>query len=154
VDKETARRLLLDVLQQAYSGEMAAAFAYRGHWKSVSKESEVHGIQRIEQEEWVHRANIARMLAHLGEHPRRVLEAKAWVIGRALEFTDELTIISAVEKDHEIFFFDLVAEHRFLPLARRFFKWPLARPVSLARPALSRASETSSRPSEVGGTDT
>ena len=32
---ELARRNLIRILQNAYSGEIAAAYAYRGHWKSV-----------------------------------------------------------------------------------------------------------------------
>jgi Uma2 family endonuclease len=30
-----ARQNLIRILQSAYSGELAAAFAYRGHWKSL-----------------------------------------------------------------------------------------------------------------------
>ncbi len=30
-----ARQNLIRILQSAYSGEMAAAYAYRGHWKNI-----------------------------------------------------------------------------------------------------------------------
>src|SRR5215467_1764633 len=79
-----AHRLLGELLQKAYSGEMAAAFAYRGHWKSLSSVGEIARIQQIEQEEWVHRKNIARMLWHLDFAPSRAKEVKSWIVGRVI----------------------------------------------------------------------
>lgn len=46
---------LIGILQLAYSGELAAAYAYRGHWKSVSDSEEIRRIEEIENEEWHHR---------------------------------------------------------------------------------------------------
>jgi len=83
VDQE-AHKLLIDLLQQAYSGELAAALAYRGHWKSVSLPVEIGGIKQIEEDEWVHRRGVGKMLGHLGFKPRLLLEIKGWIIGRAL----------------------------------------------------------------------
>jgi rubrerythrin len=56
---------LIGLLQLAYSGELAAAYAYRGHWKSVSDPEERHRIEEIEQDEWHHRKLVGEMLANL-----------------------------------------------------------------------------------------
>ena len=75
---------LIHILQGAYSGELAAGFAYRGHWKSVKDANERVAIQKIEQEEWVHRKRVGEMLASLGSAPQEFREAKLWVIGRTI----------------------------------------------------------------------
>src|SRR5262245_50372649 len=75
---------LIRILQGAYSGELAAGFAYRGHWKSVRKPEERAAIQNIEHEEWVHRKRVGEMLTSLGAAPRKYLEAKLWMIGRTI----------------------------------------------------------------------
>ena len=62
MDSEQARRALVKVLQHAYSGEQAAAYAYRGHWKSVSDPAEAERIRRIEDEEWHHRDLVGGLL--------------------------------------------------------------------------------------------
>jgi demethoxyubiquinone hydroxylase (CLK1/Coq7/Cat5 family) len=43
------------LLRLAYSAELAAAYAYRGHWHSVSAKTERERIRQIENEEWHHR---------------------------------------------------------------------------------------------------
>ena len=68
----------------AYSGELAAAYAYRGHWKSVETPSEIKGIQKIEEEEWDHRFHVGEMLKELGQSPRKLREIKMWMIGRTI----------------------------------------------------------------------
>ncbi len=75
---------LIHILLLAYSGELGAAYAYRGHWKSVKKFLEVKGIQKIEKEEWIHRAADGRMLKKLGHRPNYFKEIKMWVIGRTI----------------------------------------------------------------------
>jgi demethoxyubiquinone hydroxylase (CLK1/Coq7/Cat5 family) len=84
MDHENERELLIRILQGAYSGELAAGFAYRGHWKSVKNPRERAAIQRIEREEWVHRQRVGEMLATLGAAPLKFREAKLWVIGRSI----------------------------------------------------------------------
>lgn len=79
-----ARKNLIRILQNAHAGELAAAFAYRGHWKSVKCEDERENIKRIEAEEWEHRANNLKWLKHLGAEPRRFREKIFWTIGRSL----------------------------------------------------------------------
>ncbi len=80
------RRALIDLLQLAYSGELAAALAYRGHWKSVSSPAERARIQEIEAEELHHRKLVGEILATLGAGPSRFRDRRAAVIGRVLGF--------------------------------------------------------------------
>ena len=81
---EGNRRSLVRILQLAYSGERAAAYAYRGHWKSVTDADERSRIKTIEEEEWRHRELVGEMLRKLGSRPVCWREAKASVVGRAL----------------------------------------------------------------------
>ena len=83
-DAARATRDLIAVLRLAYSGELAAGFAYRGHWKSVADADERERIRQIEMEEWHHREQVGDMLRALGQAPRRLREARAWLIGRTL----------------------------------------------------------------------
>jgi hypothetical protein len=84
---EAARRLVA-ILRLAYSGELAAAFAYRGHWRSLPDDEkrgdERRQIQKIEEEELHHRRQLREMLRAMGCAPRRWREARAWLIGRVL----------------------------------------------------------------------
>jgi demethoxyubiquinone hydroxylase (CLK1/Coq7/Cat5 family) len=75
---------LVAILRLAYSGELAAALAYRGHWKSVSDAEDRRRIRQIEEEEWHHRGLVGAMLRDLGESPGKLREVRAWLIGRAL----------------------------------------------------------------------
>jgi demethoxyubiquinone hydroxylase (CLK1/Coq7/Cat5 family) len=158
-----ARLALIEILQNAFSGELAAAYAYRGHWKSVSDKGEREKIRSIENDEWIHRENVRRMLSQLGAGPRQVREARFWLIGRTLgigchfigwflpmyfagrlesrniieyedaamhartlglaEYLAELSVMADVERDHEAFFGEKVANHRWLPMFRSIFKW-------------------------------
>ena len=47
--KKAAAGDLVAILQLAYSGELAAALAYRGHWKSVSDIEDRRRIRQIER---------------------------------------------------------------------------------------------------------
>ena len=85
------RRSLIRILQNAYSGELAAAFAYRGHWKSLRESAEKTRIKQIEAEEWHHRERVGRWLESLDAKPRRVREAVFWTIGRTLGLTCHLS---------------------------------------------------------------
>lgn len=77
---------LIALLQLAYSGELAAAYAYRGHWKSVSNLNQKTAIQKIENDEWRHRELVGEMLASLGSAPSPKREKRADRIGRVLGF--------------------------------------------------------------------
>jgi hypothetical protein len=91
MDHEGNRHHLIQILEGAYSGELAAAFAYRGHWKSVKDPTERAAIQKIEREEWVHRKRVGEMLASLGAAPPKLREMKLWVIGRSIGFACHVT---------------------------------------------------------------
>ena len=72
-------------LQRAYSGELAAALAYRGHWRSLPRgggDRERVGV--IEQEELHHRRLVGAMLVELAAAPSRWREARAFVLGHLL----------------------------------------------------------------------
>lgn len=79
-----ARERLVQILQLAYSGERAAAYAYRGHWKSVSDRDARVRIKQIEDEEWHHRDLVGEMLVNLGAAPDADRERRATVVGRTL----------------------------------------------------------------------
>ena len=78
------RKNLIRILQNAHAGEIAAAYAYRGHWKSLKPSPEKTHIEKIENEEWRHRENVGRWIEQLGAKPRRLREAVFWTIGRTL----------------------------------------------------------------------
>ncbi len=80
----SARTSLIHILQHAYSGEVAAAFAYRGHWRSLKQGSEQARIKQIEQEEWDHRRRVGEWLEKLGAKPKPAREKVFWTIGRTL----------------------------------------------------------------------
>jgi hypothetical protein len=75
---------LAAILQLAYSGELAAALAYRGHWKSVRDPGERSRIRQIEEEEWHHRDLVGGMLAQIGTAPSPARERRARAVGRTL----------------------------------------------------------------------
>lgn len=78
---------LIRILQNAYSGEIAAAYAYRGHWKSLKCSPEKSKIEEIEAEEWDHRRRVGEWLEKLGSGPNPRREKVFWTIGRTLGFT-------------------------------------------------------------------
>ena len=77
---------LIGILQLAYSGELAAAYAYQGHRKSVSDPEEKNRIEEIEADEWHHRQIVGEMLQSLKAEPDRSRERRAAIIGRVLGF--------------------------------------------------------------------
>ena len=82
-----ARANLIRILQNAHAGELAAAYAYRGHWRSLRESPERIEIIKIEDEEWQHRRCIDGWLDHLGVKPRSIRERVFWTIGRVLGFS-------------------------------------------------------------------
>ena len=78
------RSRLIALLQLAYSGEKAAGYAYRGHWRSVRLAEERERIAAIEEEEWHHRRLVGEILKELGAAPNTKRETRAAVIGRTL----------------------------------------------------------------------
>src|SRR5215207_728807 len=80
----TPRAQLIATLQMAYSGELAAGYAYRGHWHSLNDPAERLHIKTIEDEEWHHRKLVGEMLGSLGSGPNRIREIRATMVGRVL----------------------------------------------------------------------
>lgn len=79
-----ARLALIHVLRSACSGELAAGYAYRGHWKSVPPGPVRERIRTIENEEWHHRRNVQDLLAELGSSPSKAREVVFWLIGKSI----------------------------------------------------------------------
>jgi hypothetical protein len=80
------RAELVKLLQMAYSAEMGAALAYRGHWHSLAKTTERAEVRHIEAEEWLHRREIGTLLRDLAVHPRLAYEVKFFLIGTVLRW--------------------------------------------------------------------
>jgi rubrerythrin len=81
---ERNEQQLIRILRLAYSGELAAAYAYRGHWHSVRDADEKIRIHKIEDDEWHHRQLVGKMLRKLHAQPIRSREIRATIVGRAL----------------------------------------------------------------------
>lgn len=80
---ESARAVLVRLLQDAHAGELAAAYAYRAHWKSLRRRPEARAeVRRIEGAEWHHRDAVGAMLVRLGAAPRPRRELLMASIGR------------------------------------------------------------------------
>jgi demethoxyubiquinone hydroxylase (CLK1/Coq7/Cat5 family) len=78
-----ARARLVRILQDAHAGELAAAYAYRAHARSLwRRPSERAEVRRIEQAEWHHRALVGQMLTDLGMAPRPGRELLMAAMGR------------------------------------------------------------------------
>jgi demethoxyubiquinone hydroxylase (CLK1/Coq7/Cat5 family) len=81
MDAATARVRLAHLLGRAYSGELAAATAYAGHWRSVWRAAQRAAIRTIEEDERRHRLRVGEMLAELGAHPSRLREVRMFLTG-------------------------------------------------------------------------
>src|SRR4028119_1318722 len=84
ISEDEHRRQRARVVQGAYAGELAAAYAYRGHWKSLGAGAERERIRQIEDEEWVHREKVRSIMTALSVAPVARREKLMWTIGRAL----------------------------------------------------------------------
>src|SRR4026209_1266891 len=86
MNSELAETTLVSLLQKAYSGELAAALAYRGHSDSVRNSEERIRIRQIEEEEWTHRKMVGNFLCRFNSRPNHLREFKAYVLGNLLGF--------------------------------------------------------------------
>ena len=80
----TAKQALGRLLRKAYSGELAAALAYRGHARSVRDATQREAIRGIELDEWRHRLRVGEMLAELALRPSRAREVVFYCIGKLI----------------------------------------------------------------------
>jgi len=83
-DQSTPKAKLINILQLAYSGELAAGYAYRGHWHSLSDGDDRARVKQIEEEEWQHRKLVGEMLRELAAGPNKRRELRATLVGRTL----------------------------------------------------------------------
>lgn len=83
-DQSTPKAKLIVILQLAYSGELAAGYAYRGHWHSLSDPEDRARVKQIEEEEWHHRKLVGEMLSGLDAGPNKRRELRATLVGRTL----------------------------------------------------------------------
>lgn len=88
-DDDIARRVrghavLVDLLQQAYSAEKAAAFAYQGHAGSVKDHDDKAAIKRIEMDEWGHRHEVLSIMRTYGIAVSNWYEFRFHVIGKII----------------------------------------------------------------------
>lgn len=86
-----ARSRLVHQLRRAYSGELAAAHAYRGHAGSVRDPAERDALAAIEADELHHRAAVGAMLAELGSGPSGARELVFDALGRLIGLLCHLT---------------------------------------------------------------
>jgi demethoxyubiquinone hydroxylase (CLK1/Coq7/Cat5 family) len=78
---KTVKARLIELLQNAHAGELAAYHAYDGHMKSVRDAEEKAEILKIRDEEWVHRECVAVLLRELDAAPRPRRELMMKCIG-------------------------------------------------------------------------
>ncbi len=71
-------------MQAAYSGELAAALAYGGHWRTLKKSVEIEAIKQIEIDEWKHRERVGEILAEMGAKPSWIREKVFFFIGTSI----------------------------------------------------------------------
>lgn len=75
---------LIDLLQQAYSAEKAAAFAYQGHAGSVRDMEEKKQIRQIEIDEWNHRREVLEIMHQYHIPVSKYYEVRFYLIGKMI----------------------------------------------------------------------
>jgi rubrerythrin len=78
---------LTDLLQQAYSAERAAAFAYVGHARSVKNKDEKVAIKQIEDDEWNHRKEVLEIMNEYGIPVSKWYEFRFYVVGKIIWYS-------------------------------------------------------------------
>ncbi len=73
---------LKDLLQLAYSAERAASFAYQGHAGAVKEPADKIRIKEIEDDEWVHREEVLKIMQEYQIPVSRFYEIKYFIIGK------------------------------------------------------------------------
>jgi hypothetical protein len=75
---------LVDLLQQAYSAEKAAAFAYQGHANAVKSSEEKKAIKQIEDDEWGHRREVLEIMHQYDIRVSKYYELRFHIIGKII----------------------------------------------------------------------
>ncbi|MFN8673368.1 MAG: hypothetical protein U0457_14950 [Candidatus Sericytochromatia bacterium] len=78
---------LVNLLQLAYSAEKAAAFAYQGHAGSLKNISEKKDINKIENDEWIHREDVLLLMKKYNVPISKYYEIKFFIIGKIISFS-------------------------------------------------------------------
>jgi hypothetical protein len=86
-DMKLSHPALALLLQRAYSGEKAAAFAYIGHAGSLRCPQAKAAVKQIEEDEWHHRANVLALMQKYDVPVSRYYEAKSYCIGKIIAFS-------------------------------------------------------------------
>jgi hypothetical protein len=72
------------LIQQAYSAEKAAAFAYQGHASSLKDHEQKRLVRQIEMDEWHHRAVMLELMARYDFRPSFWYEVRFAVVGKII----------------------------------------------------------------------
>lgn len=83
-DAVRAHKALVDLLQQAYSAEKAAAFAYQGHAGSIKDPADWAAIHQIEVDEWGHRHEVLAIMQRYGIPVSKYYEVRFHIIGKII----------------------------------------------------------------------
>lgn len=75
---------LIKLLQQAYSAERAASFAYQGHAACVKNVDEKKAIYQIELDEWNHRAEVLILMKQYNVSISKWYEVRFYIIGKII----------------------------------------------------------------------
>jgi len=78
---------LVRLLQRAYSGEKAAAFAYVGHAGSLRDPEARVAVRQIENDEWIHRQNILALMRQYDIPVSRWYEVQLHLIGKVISLS-------------------------------------------------------------------
>jgi rubrerythrin len=79
--------VLTDLLQQAYSAEKAAAFAYQGHAASLKSKEEKKGVHQIEADEWNHRIEVLAIMKQYDVPVSKYYELRFHIIGKMISWS-------------------------------------------------------------------
>lgn len=80
-------KLLVDLLQKAYSAEKAASFAYQGHAGSVKDKDQKAAIRQIELDEWNHRREVLAIMQQYDIPISKHYELRFHVIGKIISYS-------------------------------------------------------------------
>jgi len=78
---------LTKLLQQAYSAEKAAAFAYQGHAGSLKSQAHKIAVKQIELDEWNHRQEVLAIMKKYDIKVSTLNEIKFFVIGKVISLS-------------------------------------------------------------------
>lgn len=84
MDPAETKRRFIKLMQAAYSGELAAALAYGGHWRALKVPFEIEAVKQIEADEWKHRKRVGEILEELNAAPSKPREKVFWTIGTSI----------------------------------------------------------------------